>query len=122
MDPRIAIVGPPDYHDLPHLSQLAGAEKEVQNIRQLYSTHTGIIGEPLIGNQANEKNFWKLASHQDSVGGILHISCHGFFEINEPMNSGVLMSKSKIDAAEIARSSLRYESHIECLQHWLAPD
>jgi CHAT domain-containing protein len=39
---------------------------------------------------------------------ILHIACQGTSEPDEPMNSGLLLADSKVDAAEISRSRLEY--------------
>ena len=81
-------------------------------IEDIYPAENNIIGKPLLGPEVTEENFWKLVNHNDSDGGILHIICHGKFEYEEPMSSGLLLTNSKVDAAEIARSSLKYDEAI----------
>ena len=86
----------------------------------MYSSRSSIITEPLIGPEATEENFWKLVYHRDSGGGILHVACHGAFESDDPMNSGLLLADSKVDASEIARSSIRFNEVIlsACSSGW----
>jgi CHAT domain-containing protein len=121
MEPRIALIGSPDYTKLPHLGKrLSGATKELKNIETIYSDRSSIMMKPMLGSEATEENFWKLAKHADATGGIFHIACHGAFELGEPMNSGLLLTDSKVDAAEIASSSLEYDEVIlsACSTGW----
>jgi len=118
--PRIALIGSPDYSGLSNINSLAYAEKEIEEIKQLYSDQEKIIGKIITGEDSTEKGFWELANHKDAAGGILHINCHGTFEPYEPMNSGLLMEDSKVDASEIARTSLKYDEVIlsACSTGW----
>ena len=58
--------------------------------------------------------------HKNAERGILHITSHGTFEPYEPMNSGLLLTDAKVDAAEIARSSVKYNEVIlsACSSGW----
>jgi CHAT domain-containing protein len=118
--PKAAIIGSPDYREVPHIKPLPFAEKEIKDIKQLYSEYKSPIRMVLSGKQATEDKFWKLAKHKEAEKGILHIVCHGTFDPDEPMNSGLLLTDSKIDAAEIARSSLNYDEVIlsACSSGW----
>lgn len=118
--PRIALIGSPDYSGLSNITSLAYTEKEIEEIKQLYSDQEKIIGKIITGEDSTEKGFWELANHKDAAGGILHINCHGTFEPYEPMNSGLLMEDSKVDASEIARTSLKYDEVIlsACSTGW----
>ena len=99
--------------------QLECAVREVKNIQARWTQSiSSVITEPLIGPEATEENFWKLIYHRDSFGGILHVACHGSFESDDPMNSGLLLADSKVDASEIARSSIRFNEVI--LSAWRA--
>jgi CHAT domain-containing protein len=111
--PRVALIGSPDYKDkLGEDRQLFGATLEMKLIEDIYPSKNNIIGKPLLGSEVTEENFWKLLNHNDSNGGILHIICHGRFEPEEPMSSGLFLTNSKVDAAEIAQSSLKYDEVI----------
>jgi len=107
--PRVGLIGAPDYSSLPRLQPLDMARQELQNVEEIYSSGAGIIGKPLMGGNATEATFWELTKHPDSVGGVLHVVCHGKFETGDPMNSGLLLTDGKADASEIARSRLRYD-------------
>jgi CHAT domain-containing protein len=118
--PKVALIGSPEYENLPHISRLLGAKSEIKKIESIYTMHNGLIGNPLTGAEVTEENFWKLVLNEGSKDGILHISCHGNSIPDEPMNSGLLLNQSKIDAAEIALSSLKYEEVIlsACSTGW----
>ena len=118
--PRIALIGSPDYSGLSNIIPLTYTEKEIEEIKQLYSDQEKIIGKVITREDSTEKGFWELANHKDASGGILHINCHGTIEPYEPMNSGLLMEDSKVDASEIARTSLKYDEVIlsACSTGW----
>ncbi len=112
VQPRVALIGGPDYSALPRLKQLYLAAEELQTIQEIYAPTGRLIGEMCLGDQATEPAFWALAQHQDSAGGILHVCCHGNFVSGDPLNAGLLLSDAKVDAAEIARTRLRYDEVI----------
>jgi len=100
-----------DFSTTPKVALRASTEA-INDIKEIYSKNEGIIGSPIVGKKVIDREFWKLAKHQDSDGGILHIACHGTFEPNNPMYSGLLLTDSKIDASEIARTPLKYDEVI----------
>lgn len=110
--PRVGLIGGPDYSSLPKLEPLYLAQEELLAIQEAYSSSRSVIGEVIMNEKANEANFWKLAKHENSEGNILHIACHGTFVTGDPLNSGLLLTDSKIDAAEIARTRLKYNEII----------
>lgn len=119
-NPKIALFGPPDYTGMKDLSPLNFSVREIDEISKIYNQHGGIINNVLSSTEANEKNFWKLLRESERKVGILHISCHGGMETNEPMNSGLYTSNGKLDAAEIARSSMPFSEVIlsACSSGW----
>ena len=109
--PPIALIGAPDYGKQSTLARLPFTQAEIERIRDAYAyVDAGrIIGEALIGSQATEENFWRLAKDERASGAIFHIACHGTFESEEPLYSGLLMSDAQVDAAEIARTALKFQ-------------
>ncbi len=119
-EPRVALLGSPDYGELRALEKLPGSQREVETIREMYAKRKGVIEPPLVGEEATEDRFWKLAKHPDAEGGILHVACHGDTVPSEPMNSGLLLTGSRVDASEIARTSFKYDEVIlsACSTGW----
>ncbi len=117
--PRIAIIGPPDYSSLAGFQTLPGARTECKRITQLYPK-TRIIGKMLTGKTSTEKAFWDIAKYAGPSGAILHIACHGVSEPDEPMHSGLILGDGRIDASEIALSSLQFDEVIlsACSTGW----
>ena len=109
--PQVALIGAPDYRAL-RMPPLLQAEVELQEIEQIYLMHGGIVGQIFTGKEATETHFWALAKHPTASRNILHISSHGTFEADDPMNSGLLFTDARVNAAEIARTRLRYDEVI----------
>ena len=61
------------------------------------------------GEGGNGSQLLRLAKHPDSPWSILHVSSHGTFEADEPMNSGLLFSDARFTPPKIARAGLRYD-------------
>jgi CHAT domain-containing protein len=120
LEPKIAIAGPPDYSRTKGLNPLRSAKREVDELKKMYAKQGGIVGRPLVGRAATEANFWKLARDPNGKSGILHISCHGGSETDEPMNSGLYLYDGKADAAEAARTPLPYHEVVlsACSTGW----
>ena len=115
----IAIVGPPEYKDMPEFVRLEGAENECNEIHKLYPEGR-IIGKMLMGNTSTEKEFWDLVKQAESTGSIFHIACHGVTEPEEPMHSGFILGDGRVDAMEIAMSSMPFDEVIlsACSTGW----
>jgi CHAT domain-containing protein/tetratricopeptide (TPR) repeat protein len=111
-DPKVVLIGPPDYSSFPMYDDLNKAAQEVEIIADLYAGESRFLEGPLTYANATEKRFWELARHSDAPGGIFHIACHGEFVAEAPMSSGLIFTDGKVDAAEIARSSLAFDEVI----------
>jgi CHAT domain-containing protein len=101
--PALAVIGAPDYGGMRFLPSLPSAEREIHDLTALYMDQ--IIETSFIGKAATRLNFWKLLSNPRPEA-ILHAACHATFEPLEPMRSGLLLTDSKVDAAEIARQRI----------------
>jgi CHAT domain-containing protein len=113
--PQVALIGSPDYgtQDKDNKDKdLPWTQFEIEELEDIYYIRSGIIEKSMKDKEATEENFWKLANSQNAEGGILHIACHGKFDVIDPMNSGLLLTNSKADAAEIAMSSLKFNEVI----------
>jgi CHAT domain-containing protein len=104
--PLAAVAGAPNYQTLPLLKELPATGEELADLQQLYQGR--LIGEPAIGTAATEEAVRALATREDANGAILHVCCHGALTVDEPLNSGLLLSDGKLDAAELAASRVHY--------------
>ncbi len=111
LSPKVALIGSPDYGKV-NLPELPLAEEELRTIKEIYGPREGVINGPLIGRDATQEGFRKLARAEGADIAIVHIACHGTFETGEPMNSGLLLTDGKLDAAEIAHSRLPFREVI----------
>jgi CHAT domain-containing protein len=105
--PQAALFGAPDYRTL-RLAPLPLAEVELRTIELSYLQGAGLLAPPVLGAQATQANFWRLAHHPAAAGQVLHLSSHAAFEPAEPLSSGLLLTDGRIDAAELARAALPY--------------
>lgn len=107
--PRAALIGAPDDLEGVGWARLVGAPAELMMLEKLYRERSELVGQPVREADATEDAFWKLYHHPESRGGILHVACHGHFDAEEPMSSGLLLADSAADAAEISRTPLAYD-------------
>ncbi len=118
--PRIALIGSPEYDKTLGFQELPHAEKEVKDIGLFYERSHRIIGSVLTRDKVTEEAFWSLIGRPEADKGILHIVCHGSFDIADPMHSGLLLRDSRVDASEIALSSIRFDEVVlsACSSGW----
>jgi CHAT domain-containing protein len=107
--PSVALLGNPDYEGLERLLPLHLAESEIHTIQDIFAAAGGVLGEPLVKDQATQKSFHELVRDNRTNGAILHIVSHGSFVADEPLNSGLLLTDGRLDASEIARCQLKYD-------------
>jgi CHAT domain-containing protein len=104
-DPRVAIIGAADYRGLTKYGVLAESLAEIQDVAATYRERA--VASPVTGAGANEEGFWWLAD-QSEAGDVLHYSGHGSLEATEPLASGLVLTGSTLDAAEILMRRLPY--------------
>jgi len=98
-DPGVMLLGDPSYAGLTRYHDLRQAGPELDDVEALYGPL--LRTAPRRREQATEAAFWELARRRDAGQTILHIACHGTLEAAEPMTSGLLLTRSKVDAGEL---------------------
>lgn len=115
-----ALLGVGRYPGLEALRDLPSTHDEIDDISALYGDAGVVVHGPLLDADATETAFWDLAKRVSGPGNLLHVSCHGATVPNEPMNSGLLLFDSKVDAAEVARAALPFDEVVlsACSTGW----
>lgn len=104
-----ALLGVGHYPGLKGLQDLPSTYGEIEDISNLYRDGGVAVSGPLLDADATEVAFWNLVKQGSGTGNLIHASCHGMIVRNEPMNSGLLLFDSKVDAAEVARAALPFD-------------
>jgi CHAT domain-containing protein len=102
------------------LRDLPSTQGEIDDISGLYRDAAVVVRGPALDKDATEAAFWELAKYAAGPGNLLHVSCHGIIVPNEPMNSGLLLFDSKVDAAQVARAPLPFDEVVlsACSTGW----
>jgi CHAT domain-containing protein len=117
----VAMVGVSSYPGLEKkLGDLPSVSREMEDINSIYREADVAVTPPLLDDAATEQAFWNMISSVKGRGNVLHLSCHGTIVPNEPMNSGLLLHDSKVDAAEVARARLAFDEVVlsACSTGW----
>jgi CHAT domain-containing protein/tetratricopeptide (TPR) repeat protein len=101
--PDAAVIGDPDYTGLRYES-LPEAAAEVDDVARLYGPD--LLAPAVTGAAADERAFWALAHLPGAASAVLHVACHATLDATSPLQSGLLLTRSKVDAAEIALARL----------------
>jgi CHAT domain-containing protein len=116
---RVAIAGLSSYPGLSRIEKLPATGAELQAVTALYAGR--MVAPPLLDQAATENAVRELATREDAVSAILHLSCHGVLSVEaDPLGSGVLLCDGKLDAAEWAQMRLRYDEVVlsACSTGW----
>lgn len=92
--PRVALVGPPDYSAFASLKTLVGAADEHLHLARFYDLATAPTGD------AVTEEVLRSALQLDA--DLVHIACHGVIDDADPAASALLAQDGKVDAGEIA--------------------
>lgn len=82
---------------VPNMPPLKEAEKEIRSISEMFSQH-----EIYLDQQATKTVFKK----QSIKHSIIHLACHGDFDINDPMNSALLLSRDSLSQGRLTARDL----------------
>lgn len=88
------------------------AREECDSIGNIYSARGGLLEPALVDQRATRETFLALLRHDHVADTILHVVCHGDFDLREPMSSGLHLTDGKVDAATIARQNIRFDEVI----------
>jgi CHAT domain-containing protein len=116
----VSLIGVAEYPGLPLLGDLPSARLELADISNIYDgAHIPVWG-PRLDGDATEAGYLALSGGISGSDNILHLSCHGTMVQSEPMNSGLLLSDSKLDAAEVASKPLPFDEVVlsACSTGW----
>jgi CHAT domain-containing protein len=117
---RVVMAGVSAYPGMKKLGDLPSVRGEIEDINSIYTEANVATTLPLLDDAATEQAFWNMISSVNGRGNVLHLSCHGTLVPKEPMNSGLLLHDSKIDAAEVARARLAFDEVVlsACSTGW----
>ena len=75
---------------------------------------------PRLDGDATKAGYPALKGGISGGDHVLHLSCHGTMVQSEPMNSGLLLFDSKLDAAEVASRPLPFDEVVlsACSTGW----
>jgi CHAT domain-containing protein len=116
---QVALIGNADYTGLAMYPALTESPAEISDIAAIYGP-TGLISPPREGADATEAAFWELATAMRVPGSVLHVSGHGTLDASEPLASGLVLTGSTVDAAEILLRRLPYDEVVlsACSTAW----
>jgi CHAT domain-containing protein len=118
----VAMVGVSSYPNevKKKLGDLPSVYHGIKEIQTMYEEVKIADTYCLLDDKATEQEFWKLVNRIKGHGNVLHISCHGTIMPKEPMNSGLLLYDSKVDAAEVALARLNFDEVVlsACSTGW----
>jgi CHAT domain-containing protein len=116
----VSILGVSKYPDLGGLADLPSVEQELADIGRLYREAGLPVDGPYLDADATAAAYRSLTRGLSGPGHLLHLSCHGTIVPREPMNSGLLLADSKLDAAEVAGHRLPFDEVVlsACSTGW----
>ena len=117
-DSSVALIGAADYSEVKKkYAVLTESPFEIADVAALYADR--VVGEPVTGRDTTEAAFWALAEAAWPEA-VLHYSGHGSLEASEPLASGLVLTGSTVDAAELLERRLPYQEVVlsACSTAW----
>jgi tetratricopeptide (TPR) repeat protein len=96
--PGVALIGDAVYLS-DRYKPLPQSGPEIADLASSYGDR--VIAPPATRDDATASAFWALTEHRDAPHAVLHYSGHGVLETAEPLASGLLLTDSTVDAAEL---------------------
>jgi CHAT domain-containing protein len=112
----VALIGAADYSGTKY-SVVTESPFEIADLAALYADQ--VVAAPVVGSDATEAAFWALADAAQPDAR-LHYSGHGSLDANEPLASGLVLTGSTVDAAEVLQRRLPYDEVVlsACSTAW----
>ena len=98
-EPGVVLLGDPSYKAAQNDDDVDQARAELNDVAALYGPR--MLAPPSTGAKATAAKFWELAGRADAENGILHVACRGVPDAREPLESGLMLSGSTVNAAQI---------------------
>jgi CHAT domain-containing protein len=112
----VALIGAADYSGT-NYGVLTESPIEIADVAAIYEDR--VVSHPVTGRDTTETAFWALA---DAAwpSAVLHYSGHGSLEAAEPLASGLVLTGSTLDAAEVLERRLPYDEVVlsACSTAW----
>jgi CHAT domain-containing protein/tetratricopeptide (TPR) repeat protein len=112
----VALIGAADYSGTKY-DVVTESPFEIADLAALYADQ--VVAAPVMGRDATEAAFWALADAAQPDAR-LHYSGHGSLDANEPLASGLVLTGSTVDAAEVLQRRLPYDEVVlsACSTAW----
>ncbi|MFS0704426.1 CHAT domain-containing protein [Cellulomonas sp. 179-A 9B4 NHS] len=102
----VALLGDPDYADLHTYQDLPQAGAEIEDVAGLYDGD--LVAPPVTRAAADQGALVALLQEPDVAGSVLHVVSHGDLDADDPLSSGLVLTGSRLDAAEVMQLRCAY--------------
>lgn len=117
--PLVTLFGDPDYSGLQRYLPLPEAGAELADIAAIYGPRR-MLTPTMRGAAASEAALLPVLNTTNARNAILHIASHGDIEADSPLSSGLILTDSRLDAAELIRTRCDYSEVVlsACSTGW----
>ena len=97
----VVLFGDPDYTGLSRYPALPQAGAELDDLEQLYGP--AVLSPTQRGSAATQDALVAVLDRPAAAAAVLHVACHATLDAKEPLASGLVLTGSTLDAAELVR-------------------